>query len=137
MSTASSTDQQVCGDLERVGGAFYNGYYKQLMLSGGHADAVPIQLAAQVSVLTTIGAPDGEIDGATAIAGASQAVGSAMTGMVRDAAIIGKGAANSSVSGVDHIPDMTSLLTAFTTATVECSKAGYQPSWFDPSELTG
>ncbi|BBG01301.1 MULTISPECIES: hypothetical protein [Pseudonocardia] len=133
--TAATTDQQVCGDLDRVGGAFYNGYYKQLMLSGGHADAVPIQLSAQTSALTTVGAPAGQIDGAAAIAAASPAIGSAMTGMVRDAAIAGKGAADSSVSGVNHIPDLTSLLTTFTTSTVECTKAGYQPSWFNPSEL--
>lgn len=136
--TASfTTDSTVCGDLDRVGGAFYNGYYKQLMVTGGRATAVPVQLAAQTMALTTVGAPQGQIDGSTAIASASPAVGSAMTGMVRDAAIVGKGSADSSATGANQIPDMTSMLTTFTTSTVECTKAGYQPSWFNPQELTG
>ena len=97
----------------------------------------PISLAAELGVLTTIGAPPDQIDGSEAISNASPPVRTAMVSMVRDAERLTTAAVNTGVTGVQLVGDMTPILTSFTSSLVACSHAGYQPPWFSPQELVG
>jgi hypothetical protein len=138
----ATTDAQVCGDLARVGAGFYNGYFSAMMIAGregrlASTNADPITLAAQLGALTTVGAPANQIDGSDAIAHASPAVASAMFSMVKDADRIAQSAANTAVTGLALVNDISPVITSFSKALVACSQAGYQPTYFDPHALLG
>lgn len=132
-TTAVSADAAVCGSLGKVGRAFYEGAYTDLIEDETTA-VQPIQLAAQLGALATTGAPEGEIDGSAAIAAASPAIRQPMIAMTRDADRLAQrfvDVAQGAVTG----SDVTAVVNTFTNALVACSRAGYQPVWFDPAAL--
>lgn len=129
----AAADAPVCGSLGQVGRAFYEGSYSDLMKTQS-TTVDPIQLAAQLSALTTVGAPPGSINGAAAIAAASPAVSVALITLTRDADRIAQryiGVAQGAVTG----SDVTPIIDSFTEALIACTRAGYQPIWFDPAAL--
>ncbi|MHA6780267.1 hypothetical protein ACVGOW_04590 [Pseudonocardia saturnea] len=137
--TPVNTDAQVCGDLEQLGGTFYTETFAPLLTQDQNnvsMNVVPIELSAQLAVLTTIGAATGEISGAEAIANSSPTVRAPMITMVQDADRLAERFAATSLSGVLASSDVTAILTSFAKALVACTQAGYQPSYFDPIALT-
>lgn len=128
-----STDELVCTSLAKTGQAFYEKTYSPVM----HKTELrvdPISLAAQLGALTTTGAPSGSIDGTSAVLNASPTVREKLTIMVRDADRIAQRYADAATGAVIG-SDITPIVNSFTDALIACSKAGYQPRWFDPKSL--
>jgi hypothetical protein len=140
VSSASTTDAKVCAGedgLEQRGKAFYP-TYKQLMQTHGQAMSVkPIELSAQLAVLTTVAAEGNEIDGSATINQASSDVRLAVTKMVRDADRLAQHYADVAKGDLSANSDVTPIINSFTDALIACSKAGQQPSWFNAQELKG
>jgi hypothetical protein len=138
--SATAVNVKVCkgGDgLEWRGRGFYP-TYKQLMQTTGQGMAIqPVELAAQLAGLTTIGAEGDEIDGSAMIDKSSPEVRLALTRMIRDADRLAQHFVDVSNGAPAANPDMTAIVNSFTDALIACSKAGQQPSWFKPEELTG
>jgi hypothetical protein len=134
-TTASAvTDAEVCGSLERTGKPFYP-TYAQLM-KNEKLTIKPIVLSAQLATLSTTGVPEGssEIDGTSVINNASPVTRESLTRMVRDADRLAQRYADAA-TGATVGSDITEIVNSFTDALVTCTKAGYQPTWFDPEVL--
>lgn len=143
----ADTDEQVCGDLERIGERFYVDMYEPFMTSGTFPQSEMAAeesgtVAAVVGALSMVGAPEGEIDGSEAISQASQPVSEALARMTGDADRSAQRIVDSGLSGMVSGydlggVDLTQLVTSFTDSLIACTDAGYQPSYFDPYGLTG
>jgi hypothetical protein len=132
-SVSSVTDPAVCASLAKVGKAFYERTYTPLMHSESIA-ASPIDLAAQLGALATTGATGGSIDGTVAISGASPDIREKLTRMVRDADRLAQHYADVA-RGTTPGSDLTIMVNTFTDGLIACTRAGYQPDWFDPESL--
>lgn len=117
-------NQEVCLDLDAKGGDYYITVMVP-MLGGnsppGRKSIIADLVAVQNSVTSMLDV------GGTARDHASQAIRNAAEQTARSAAAF----------KVHQNVDGTSLLTAFTTLTVECTKAGHKPTWFDLNALRG
>ena len=131
--STSAGDARACGALNQYGRAFYVETYRPVMLRGrgGYVtmDFEPIRLAAQLGVL------DMKLDSAT-LADASQPVRSALQDAADDAGSLAQAYANVRVYG-GRAPELTPIITSFTEALTSCTSAGYQPSYFNISEIAG
>ncbi|MFC5061968.1 hypothetical protein [Actinomycetospora atypica] len=130
-ATTGAADQSVCSDLDARGGTFYREYVVKIMGQGqpGYktVNVDPDVMQRGINALTAVGAtaPRASSGGGTA---ASPALETDRASMVNSA---------SSMSNIYANMDATSLLTAFVATSVECSKLGHSPSWFNPQALSG
>lgn len=134
VTIAVTTDETVCLSLEKTGHGFYPTYAS--IMKKQPVSIQPIELSAQMAVLSTTGAVEGSIDGAGAINQASPDLRLKLSTMVRDATQTAQRFADAATGAVAG-SDITPIVNSFTSALVACTKAGYQPSWFDPAALTG
>jgi hypothetical protein len=138
--SVSTTDVKVCTGVAGLGerGKGFYPTYKQLMQTQGRAMTMqPIELSAQLAVLTTVAAEENQIDGSAIINQASPDVRLAVTKMTRDADRLAQHYADVAQGGLAGNSDLTPIVNSFTGALIACAKAGYQPSWFNPQELNG
>jgi hypothetical protein len=116
-------DREVCRDLDAKGGGFYTTVVVPMLGPGPSGrKSIDVDIVAMENAVGSL------VDvGGTARARASQAVQDEAEQTARSAGAFDLYA---------HA-EVTSLLTAFTGLAVECTKAGHQPTWFDPESLTG
>lgn len=127
----ATTDAQVCGDLGRLGRAFQEGTLKPYIATASFT-APPIEIAAQLAALTTIGAPKDEIDGTATISMASLDVRTKMFTMIRNAERLSRAIADATVGGsaMPTWQDMKAMMDSFAAAGGACHAAGYTPAYF-------
>jgi hypothetical protein len=119
-SVTVDADRKVCVDLDARGGTLYNTLVVPMMsgASGQKSMNVDVQrMLNAVSAVTRVG--EDELDAAS-------------PGIADEGARLV--AAAEAFQAHDHV-DTTALLTAFVGLSVECTKSGHKPSWFDPAKL--
>jgi hypothetical protein len=140
-AAASSSDQEVCtgsAGLEKNGDGFYQ-TYRHIMLTGQGMTVDALTLTGQLRTLAQVGKRGEETNGIVAINEASPDVRLAMSQMVNDANRFATQYTDVTnglpVSSADT--DLTPMINTYTSSLVECTKAGFKPSYFDPNELSG
>jgi hypothetical protein len=118
---AVDADRKVCVDLDARGGTLYNTFVVPMMSGASGRKSMDVdlqQMIHAVSAVTRVG--EGELDAASP--GIADEGGRLV-------------AAAEAFRAHDHV-DTTALLTAFVGLSVECTKSGHKPSWFDQRKLT-
>lgn len=134
----SQSDRIVCGGevgLERWGIGVYSTY--KALLRGESSSISATTLARQLTDLTMIATSVESEDGSKTINDASSDIRLAITKMIQDADRKAQHFTDAADRRFTPDNDVTDAMTSYTNALVACTTAGYQPSWFNLSELTG
>jgi hypothetical protein len=119
-SPSVAADREVCIDLDARGGALYQVFIVPMLAGESGRKSIDVDIAQMSRAVSAIV----DID-ADALGHASTEVTDEGQRMVAAAQAMGM---------YDHA-EGTALLTSFVGLAVACTKAGYQPSWFEPEKL--